>query len=148
MSDFRPGLELSEAFYRRGVRPDLDAAGAGLVHSAALSPSLAEALDARDGSAREAALMRACAIVAAAQNDLGICAPVEAAPSRFHDRPFLVIHGERFSGAIRATIRDRDVLALPEQVGGIDQWSDSADLLSRPRLRTRVRPLYRSGDPS
>jgi hypothetical protein len=54
----------------------------------------------------------------AAQNRLGIHPPLEAKVSRFHDRPFLVIHAERFSDAIRATIQDEAVRALPPHLGG------------------------------
>ncbi len=108
-----------------------------------LAPVFSETLNADDWPKREAALVRACGIVAERTNELRLCPPIEATASRFHDRPFLVIHGERFSDAIRAAIHDPAVLALPEHLGGIDQVSDSTDLLSYPKLRTRLRSLYR-----
>jgi len=107
-----------------------------------LMPSLSAALDAGGWPAREAALTRAYGIVAKRTNELRLCPPIDATPSKFHDRPFLVIHGERFSDAIRATIRDPAVLSLPEHLGGIDQVSDSTDLLSYTKLRSRLRSHY------
>ena len=108
-----------------------------------LMPALSETLHADDWPERETALARAYCIVAEGTNELGLFPPIEATASRFFDSPFLVIHGARFADAIRATIRDPAVLALPEHLGGIDQVSDSTDLLSYPELRSRLRSLYR-----
>ncbi len=105
-----------------------------------LGPHLARAL-----SEGEPGLVAAYEIVAAAQNDLGLHPPVPARASGFYDRPFLVIHGGRFEQAIRGTIEDEAVLALPAHLGGVDQVSDSTDLLSYPRLRSRFRALYSTG---
>lgn len=107
-----------------------------------LLPRLERALDAENWRQREAALVEGYELAAQRQNQLRICPPVEARASQFHDRPFLVIHGERFSDAIRATISDPAVLALPEHLGSVDQMSDSTDLLSYPALRSRLRALY------
>jgi hypothetical protein len=103
-----------------------------------LGPHLAAALD--EG---EPGLVAAYEVAAAAQNDLGLHPPLETEASRFFDRPFLVIHGERFAEAIRATITDPAVLALPPWLGGADQLSDSTDVLSYPAIRSKLRALYR-----
>lgn len=108
-----------------------------------LAGPLSRALDAASWEDREAALCEAYEIAADEQNRLGFHPPVEARVSSFHDRPYLVIHGERFSDAIRETIEDEAVLALPAHLGGADQLSDSTDLLSYPKLRSRLRALYR-----
>ena len=54
-------------------------------------------------------------------------------PSSFHDRPYKVIHGDRFAAAIRATIDHPAVLALPPKLGTIDQVTDRGDILGSPQ---------------
>jgi hypothetical protein len=108
-----------------------------------LTPVLARALDAGAWPEREEALVEAYEIAAEQQSGLRLCPPLDAAASQFFDRPFRVIFGERFSDAIRTTISDPSVLKLPAHLGGIDQVSDSTDLLSCTRYRSRLRSLYR-----
>ena len=51
---------------------------------------------------------------------------------------------ERFRGHLVLGVRFRflTVRDLPEHLGGVDQVSDSTDLLSCPALRVRLRSLY------
>lgn len=107
-----------------------------------LSPYLQHALSASDWQEREAALGKAYRVLATAHNRLGITAEMPVETSRFHDRPFHVIHGELFAEAIRAGITDEAVLKLPEGVGAVDQWIDSTDVLSRAERRQKLRSLY------
>lgn len=109
-----------------------------------LGPPLARALDAANRDDRQTALCEAFEIVAESQNALGIHPPVAARVSPFFDRPFLVIHGDRFADAIRETIDDTAVRALPPHLGSADQISDSTDVLSYPQIRVRLRDLYLS----
>lgn len=56
----------------------------------------------------------------------------------FFDRPFTVIHGERFAKALREAIRDETVKTIAKRrpIGNVDMVSDSTDLLedvTRPR---------------
>ncbi len=62
--------------------------------------------------------------------------------SQFHDRPFMVIQGERFARAIWETITDKEVRALPYGVGKSDQYVDSSDILSHPERFPRLASLY------
>ena len=51
------------------------------------------------------------------------------AVSPFHKRPFEVIHAERFVDALLREIQSPEVLALPEHLGSVDQFTDSTDVL-------------------
>jgi hypothetical protein len=75
-------------------------------------------------------------------NALGITVPLPTKVSPFHGRPFQVIHGEVFSNTIKATIRDEAVKRIPTDIGSVDQFSDSTDLLENTALRQRLKALY------
>lgn len=107
-----------------------------------LAPPLEQALRATGWQERETALGRAYGVLAEAHNRLGITRPMPVETSRFHGRPFRVIHGEHFAEAIRAGITDEAVLLLPPDVGSVDQWIDSTDVLSGGGKRVRLRALY------
>ncbi|MEV5604724.1 DUF4037 domain-containing protein [Streptomyces sp. NPDC052299] len=100
---------------------------------AALTPVLIAALAATDWHTRERHLARAYETVAAAHNRLGLCDPVDPTTRPYHNRPFQVLHAERFAGALTARITDPAVLALPP-AGAVDQFVDSTEVLSRPDL--------------
>ncbi|GIJ65529.1 DUF4037 domain-containing protein [Virgisporangium ochraceum] len=90
---------------------------------------------------REAALVAAAGVLAAATNDLRLCEPVEATPRPFHDRDIRVLGAGRLTGALAAAITDPDVRALlARPVGTVDQAVDSTDILSAVN-RERVAPL-------
>ncbi|MFI6907136.1 DUF4037 domain-containing protein [Nonomuraea sp. NPDC050394] len=91
--------------------------------SAELGEALAVAVGARSWREREAGLARAYSRVAAVQNRMALAEPLDARVRGFHDRPFLVIGGERFAGALLAAVSDPQVAALPV-VGCVDQLSD------------------------
>ncbi|MFE2517855.1 hypothetical protein [Streptomyces mirabilis] len=60
-------------------------------------------------------------------------AGVDPATRPYHSRPFQVLRADRFSKALTARITDptlRDLLP----VGSVDQFLDSTDVLSRPKL--------------
>jgi hypothetical protein len=78
-------------------------------------------------------------------NKMGITEPLPAKVSNFWDRPFKVIHGERFVEAIKAQIQDETVKRIPVDIGSIDQFSDSTDLLEHTELRGQLKGLYSVG---
>ena len=75
--------------------------------------------------------------------DLGITEPLPTRVSQFHDRPFQVIHADNFADAIRAVITSEQVRALPINLGAIDQFVDSTDVLSYPERFHRLKLMYR-----
>jgi hypothetical protein len=110
----------------------------------ALGPTLTRALQADSWQARQAHLTRAYQFVAERHNALGITEPLTAEVSPYHSRPFLVIHADRFVGAIRAQIKSESVLALPEHLGSIDQFVDATDALG---YLDRLKAVYTCGVP-
>ena len=108
-----------------------------LVSGAELGPALAATLDARTYDVREPALVEAYEAVAGIHERLGITRAEQPRVRRFHDRPFLVIGGDRYADACLEAITDRGLQALP-LVGAVDQWVDSTDVLGHAE---RVRSL-------
>ena len=98
------------------------------------------ALDHGDGldcQLRATALGDAYVAVARRHNALGISEPVEPTLRSYHGRPAEVLDAERFVQACLATVTDPALRALP-LIGGIDQWVDSADVLSDPQVYRRL----------
>jgi hypothetical protein len=95
-----------------------------------VKPLLAGALAAPDWPRREQSLCRAYEHLARAHNDLGLSEPVEPTVRSYYDRPFLVLGADRFAETTRRAITDPAVLALPANIGSVDQFVDSTDVLS------------------
>jgi hypothetical protein len=93
---------------------------------------------------REKALCKAYEMLACQFNTLGITTPLPTTTSRFHDRPFYIIHGERFAEALIAQITEPDMkhIAARRLIGNIDQFSDNTDMLSDAAWRLILRKLY------
>jgi hypothetical protein len=107
-----------------------------------LTPILSQVLRADTWQSREKHLSAAYEFVAAKHNSLGITEPLSARVSRFHDRPFLVINADRFADRIRGAMTSEEVRTLPENVGGIDQFVDSTDILAYPERIDLLRSVY------
>lgn len=104
------------------------------------------ALLAQNWRERESYLSDAYETLAAMHNALGITEPLPEKVSPFFGRPFKVIHGGSFAAAIRAQIHDEAVRRIPTHIGGIDQFSDSTDMLENAGLRRTLKGLYASRD--
>jgi len=106
-----------------------------ILHSASLAETWQE---------REKHLCAAYEHVAAMHNALGVTEPLPDKASRFHGRPFRVIHGDRFADAVAAQITDPAVrrIASSRLIGGIDHFSDSTALLEDQHRRPVLRRLY------
>ncbi|MBA4862793.1 DUF4037 domain-containing protein [Streptomyces sp. PSKA54] len=108
----------------------LGSAFARLAVAERLTPSLRGALTATEYPERERHLCDAYETVAALQNETGLARPVDPGRRRYHSRPFLVLHAERFAGALADTVTDPDLRSLP-LTGGVDQWADSTDFIGQ-----------------
>lgn len=104
-----------------------------------LQPILRSVLEASTWQERERYLSRAYEIITGMHNALGLTAPLSTVVSSFHERPYQVIHAERFAVALRDTIDDASLRCLPD-TGGIDQVTDNADILSNPRVFQALLP--------
>ena len=120
----------------------LGSAFARLPVAGRLSPALTAAMIAGTWQERERHLVIAYETVANLHNDLALSAPVDPSVRFFHDRPFRVLHAERFSAALMSSIQDPALRALP-CTGAIDQFVDSTDALAdRSRARALAAALY------
>ena len=107
-----------------------------------LLPLLEAVWAASDWHARETAMTAVYEIVAQLQNEAGLAEPQPTKVSPFHERPFLIIHGNRFSHALRQRITDPAVRALPAWLGSVDQWIDATPWLSYPQRLKQLQSLY------
>lgn len=122
----------------------LGTAFARLTVAPRITPLLDAVFNARDWRSREAALAEAYRIVAEMHNRLGLTSRLPEAVSLFHNRPYLVIHAERFAAALRDAIADPDVRGLPFPIGKIDQWADSTNVLAYPEVIARLEQVYKN----
>lgn len=107
-----------------------------------LTPILERVFEATSWEDRQEHLVRAYEIATGMHNDLGITEPMKAKVRNFHNRPFLVIRAEDFADAIYETIQDEEVLSLPKFLGGVDQFVNSTDVLSKPKRYPKLRNMF------
>jgi hypothetical protein len=120
----------------------LGSAFARLPIAGELGTTLAAAVTAGTWRDREHHLVIAYETIAALHNDLGLTAPVDPRVRPFHDRPFRVLHAERFAQALIRSIDDPGLRALP-LTGAVDQFVDNTDVLvDRTRGRALTVALY------
>ncbi|MER6668052.1 DUF4037 domain-containing protein [Amycolatopsis japonica] len=106
----------------------LGSAFARLPCAARLAPVLTAGMAATGWHERELHMATAYETVAALHNESGLTEPVDPRSRSFHDRPYRVLHAERFAAALIATIHDPALRDLP-LTGAIDQFVDSTDAL-------------------
>lgn len=104
-----------------------------------LSPILRRALLAQSWKEREKWLSKAYTIVAQYHNSLKITEPLSIRASKYHKRPYLVIHADQFAKAIKKQIRHKDVKDIKTNIGSIDQFVDSTDALSYPEIFQQIK---------
>lgn len=107
-----------------------------------LGPLLWQVQQASTWTERSEALTHAYESLARLQNEVRVCPALPATVSPFYDRPFLVIHGERFAEALVEQIADPAVRRIAAQglIGNINQWSDNTDMEGV--AREKLRELY------
>lgn len=110
--------------------------------AAHLTPILRWVLLAQSWREREQNMAQAYEALAEMHNELGITEPLPTKVSNYFGRPFKVIHGEHFANAIKDRIQDENVKRIPVNIGSVDQFSDSTDLLANASLRQRLETLY------
>jgi hypothetical protein len=108
-----------------------------------LSPILDKILVAQDWKEREKYLSQAYKIVAQMHNDLKITKPLATDVLSFHDRPYLVIHGDVFANEIKKKIKDPPVKRISSDIGSVNQLSNTVDLLKNDKLLKKLGVLYR-----
>lgn len=108
---------------------------------AAIGPALERVLTATDYPSREAAFVQAIECAAERHNALGVTRPVDATVRRFYGRPFRVLGSGRFVDACLEAVTDPWLRERP-LIGAIDQFVDSTDVLSYPRVARRMAAVF------
>jgi hypothetical protein len=101
-----------------------------LKNAKSLTPLFIQILDADSWEERQDHLTRAYEYMANMHNELEITDSLTTKVSKFHNRPFMIIHGDKFADTIYEKISDDEVKQLPKYLGGINQYVDSTDVLS------------------
>jgi hypothetical protein len=106
-----------------------------------LTPLLRKVLKAQSWKQRERALAKAYVALARLHNNLRITEPLNTGVSGFHDRPYVVLHADRFENALYARIRNK-TLQVARRIGSKDQFTDSTDVVDSADLSRKVSSLF------
>ena len=107
-----------------------------------LGSPLKRVLSAENWKSRERWLSESYVIIARQHNALKITSPMRAEVTNYFERPYKVIHGDQFAAAIKKVIRSREVKALRTDVGSIDQFTDSTNVIEDRQLCERLQIAY------
>ncbi len=123
----------------------LGSAFAQLPDAPHLVPQLAHAMSAFRSKEREQALASVYEHAARMQNRLELAPVTDPATRPFHDRPFRVLHAERFAEVLRTSIADPAIRQLP-LIGAIDQWIDNTTAIGRQSSRRHAQQAMTGGE--
>lgn len=107
-----------------------------------LMPILQSVLTAETWRERQLGLVESYRTVATMHNALDITPPIEAEPSPFHGRPFMVIQGSDIAATLLQTITDPTLRAIQRHIGSIDQLSDCTAVVEEPSIYRQSVHLY------
>ena len=110
--------------------------------STELRPVIEKVLESGSIDIREKWLSEAYRVVAQRHNSLKITREIPTKVSRYYNRPYPVIHADRFAGEIRKKIRDERIRRLL-LIGSVDQITENPLLLNDRDKLKQIRILYR-----
>lgn len=108
-----------------------------------LTPCLSEALTVKSWKEREKHLSKSYEIVAEMHNKLNITRHLPTKVSHFHNRPYLVIWGGNFAREIKKEIKSKEVRRIKFNIGSIDQFSDSTDVLENSEICKQLKLIFK-----
>jgi hypothetical protein len=108
-----------------------------------LTPLLRQVLLAKTWKTRDRALAKAYSLMAQQHNALKITKPLATNTSDYYQRPYSVIHGERFAKALKQAIKDPKIKRIKTDVGSVDQFTDSTNVVEDLALCKKLRAVYR-----
>jgi len=114
----------------------------GLVIAKTLTPLLTQALLSKTWQTRDRSLAKAYSLMAQQHNALKITKPLATKTSDYYRRPYSVIHGERFAKVIKQAIKDPKIKRIKTNVGSIDQFTDSTNVVEDLALCKKLRAIY------
>jgi hypothetical protein len=115
----------------------------GLRIAKPLTPLLRQVLLAKTWKSRDLSLSKAYSLMAQQHNELKITKPLSTNTSDYHGRPYSVIHGERFAKAITQAINDPKIKKIETNIGSVDQFTDSTNVVEDLALCKKLRAVYK-----
>jgi hypothetical protein len=76
-------------------------------------------------------------------NSLNLTPVIEPKLSNFHNRPYLVPHAARFCDSLHESIQSSEVRGLPRNIGAVNQFINSTDLLSNSLEAAKFLAIYK-----
>jgi len=107
-----------------------------------LNPLLEQVLLAKTWKTRDRSMAKAYSVMAQQHNALRITKPLATNTSDYYRRPYSVIHGERFAKAIKQAIKDPEVKRIKTDVGSVDQFTDSTNVVEDLALCKKLLAVY------
>jgi len=107
-----------------------------------LNPILEQVLLAKTWKTRDRSMAKAYSVMAQQHNALRITKPLATNTSDYYRRPYSVIHGERFAKAIKQAIKDPEVRRIKTDVGSVDQFTDSTNVVEDLALCKKLLGVY------
>lgn len=107
-----------------------------------LAPILRRTLLANTWKIRQKWLSQAYSLMARRHNALEISKPLSTKIANYYSRPYSVIFAERFAHAIKQAIKDPRVKKIETDIGSIDQFTDSTDVVEDLALIKKLRGVY------
>jgi len=107
-----------------------------------LAPVLRRVMLAKTWKTREKWLSEAYAIIATQHNALKITKSLSTKTTDYYHRPYSVIFAERFAKAIKQQIKDPKVKKIATEIGAIDQFTDSTNVVEDLQLVQRMRGVW------
>ena len=107
-----------------------------------LNPILRRVLLAKTWKTREKWLSEAYSLAAKSHNALKITKLLSTKTSDYYHRPYSVIFAERFAKAIKQQIKDPAVKKIAADIGAIDQFTDSTNVVEDLKLIQRMRGVW------
>ena len=107
-----------------------------------LAPILRRTLLAKTWKTRQKWLSQAYSLMARQHNALGITKPLSPETINYYSRPYSVIFAERFAHAIKQAIEDPQVKKIETDIGSIDQFTDSTNVVEDLALIKKLRAAY------
>ena len=107
-----------------------------------LIPIFHKIISSENWQKREKYLSKAYEVVASMHNELKITKQLPTKVTEFHDRPYLVIHGDVFAEKIKKQIKNKDILHIKLNIGSVNQITNTVDLLEDSELSQRMKNLY------
>ena len=76
-------------------------------------------------------------------NGLGLTEPLSTDAADYYGRPYSVIYADRFAEALKQAIKDPAVKRLRTDIGSIDQFTDSTNVIEDLVLARKLRAVYK-----